>query len=35
LEELAASELGDVELDFGLQPVVTYPGDLWKGLGNY
>ena len=35
LEELAASDLGDIELDFGLQPVVTYPGDLWKGLANY
>ncbi len=34
LEELAASDLEDVQLDFGLEPAVTYPGDLWAELRN-
>lgn len=34
LEELAASDLEDVQLDFGLEPAVTYPGDLETELRN-
>jgi hypothetical protein len=34
LEELAASELEDIQLEFGLQPVTTYPGPLLKELQN-
>ncbi|WP_035604514.1 hypothetical protein [Haloferula sp. BvORR071] len=34
LEELPAEELGLVQLNFGLQPVIAYPDTLWKDPWN-